>query len=196
MTVGDLSGRLAVPGRPQRRALIRQIINNTRRLADIPQAETRAAQWVGPAGNSDMDGTKPSGTTSGPPAHPDPARQLDHIDRIDTHLRAAARELDAAVSTIDLLLHQPTVADFKADVTTAWPPDACRWHRDILNTYTPAHTTHPTTLGGILPTPELICEACYDRTRRIGRRPTRDDLTHFHTTGKWKKIHTNPKGHR
>lgn len=170
----------------ERRKLIADIVGHVRRLSDIPKAERRVDELVGPRGGGGNTG----GRGGHPPSErglpdPDPARVLDDLAAIDRQLRSAAHNLEIAVRMIDRVLHVPTPADFKADASTSWPPDSCRWHRDILGVYEPAHTGQPTTVAGRLPVAAVICRPCYERVIQTGHPPRRPDFEHRQRTGKW-----------
>lgn len=60
----------------------------------------------------------------------------------------------------------------------------------------PPCTKNPTTVNGNLPEPRTVGRSCYDRIRRTGKPPTRQDLDHLKKRGKWPGLRDDPSNGR
>jgi len=101
--------------------------------------------------------------------------------------REAIRELDNAAQTI----HRITV-----EVLDARKPDAatlakisngnapvCAFCADA-----PPCTADKTTVSANLTEPRWVCRSCYDRIRGTGKPPSRRDLEHLKSHGRWPRL--------
>lgn len=61
---------------------------------------------------------------------------------------------------------------------------------ELAKTWSPPHTKQPTTVGGNLTEPRLVCSGHYDLIRKhLGRAPTPDENSRYVRTGQYPKRH-------
>jgi hypothetical protein len=71
------------------------------------------------------------------------------------------------------------------------PDPGCEQHAKLAH-WAPAHTVKPTTVGGNLPEPMLLCEPCYDFVRTRGKLPPGEWIEQHHRIGKAPLEHVVP----
>lgn len=72
----------------------------------------------------------------------------------------------------------------------ATPGEPGCWYCEQAKTWSPPHTKQPTTVGGNLTEPRLVCSGHYDLIRKhLGRAPTPDENTRYVRTGQYPKLH-------
>ena len=105
------------------------------------------------------------------------AEAIHQLEQAARHARRVIDQYTNAPETQQARATRPTV-DLGSD-------DACALHA-LIDTWAPADRT--STCGGNLTTPTRVCKACHDRIRRTGNTPSKADLRHHHTTGRWPKL--------
>lgn len=79
-----------------------------------------------------------------------------------------------------------TLPDKAGRAKLATPGEPGCWYCEQARTWSPPHTKTPTTVGGNLTEPRLVCSGHYDLIRKhLGRAPTADENSRYVRTGKY-----------